>query len=174
MSKKNQGIDCLYKEFLSVLEKKYTDYDLIIEAYNVAYEYHDGQKRKSGEPYIIHPISTAIILANLEVDQATVIAGLLHDTLEDTDISEELIREKFGEQVLFLVKGVTKLATSSKKDRKINSYRNMLNCMAEDLRVLIIKLADRLHNLRTLNFQSREKQIAIAQETLDIINNTVN
>jgi len=132
---------------------------------------HDGQYRVSEEPYIVHPIEVACILANLQADADTICAALLHDILEDTDTTPEQIREKFGEDVLTLVNGVTKLSKysfSSREERQAENFRKMFLAMAEDIRVIFLKLADRLHNMRTLNYMSPPKQKEIAQETLEI------
>ena len=150
------------------------DTSLIEKAYRVAYQAHEGQVRKSGEPYIIHPLSVAIILATLELDKETIAAGLLHDVLEDT-----VMRQEFGEEVVLLVDGVTKLQhlhftdhTADPKERsaerlemQAENLRKMFLAMAKDIRVIMIKLADRLHNMRTLKYQSKEAQLRIARET---------
>lgn len=144
---------------------------MIEEAYEFAREMHEGQYRKSGEPYIIHPVNVAIILADLGMDDNAIAAGLLHDVVEDTDCSSLDLERKFNEEVAFLVEGVTKLdkiQCHSKEERQLESYRKMFIAMAQDIRVIIIKLADRLHNMRTMSFQSPEKQKRIAQETLEI------
>lgn len=151
------------------------DMQLLNRAYQVASEAHEPQRRKSGEPYIIHPLSVALILAELHLDKETIAAALLHDTIEDTEISAEQIQQEFGSEVLFLVEGVTKLRKTiqaemeqDKQQRKEASLRKLLLATVEDVRVVIIKLADRLHNMRTLEFQRREKQIEIAEETMEI------
>ena len=144
---------------------------LIEEAYEFAREMHEGQYRKSGEPYIIHPVNVAIVLADLGMDDNAIAAGLLHDVVEDTDCSSLDLERKFNKEVAFLVEGVTKLdkiQCHSKEERQLESYRKMFVAMAQDIRVIIIKLADRLHNMRTMSFQSPEKQKRIAQETLEI------
>ena len=146
-------------------------HNMIEEAYEFAREMHEGQYRKSGEPYIIHPVNVAIILADLGLDDNAIAAGLLHDVVEDTDCSSLDLERKFNEEVAFLVEGVTKLdkiQCHSKEERQLESYRKMFIAMAQDVRVIIIKLADRLHNMRTMSFQSPEKQKRIAQETLEI------
>lgn len=144
---------------------------LIEEAYEYAKMLHEGQYRKSGEPYIIHPVSVAIILADLGMDDNAIVAGLLHDVVEDTDCSSLDLERKFNKEVAFLVEGVTKLdkiTCHSKEERQLESYRKMFIAMAQDIRVIIIKLADRVHNMRTMSFQSPEKQKSIARETLEI------
>ena len=145
--------------------------ELIKKAYDYASKYHDGQFRKSGEPYMIHPLNVAYILAELEVDDATICAALLHDVVEDTTVTDEKLREDFGEEIAEMVAGVTKLGTlryTSKEEEQVENYRKMFLAMGKDIRVIIIKLADRLHNMRTLKYLSRERQIANAKETQDL------
>ncbi|MBQ7832000.1 MAG: bifunctional (p)ppGpp synthetase/guanosine-3',5'-bis(diphosphate) 3'-pyrophosphohydrolase [Lachnospiraceae bacterium] len=149
------------------------DFSLIEKAYNVAYEAHKEQKRKSGEPYIIHPLYVAIILADLEMDKETIAAGILHDVVEDTIMTYEELKDMFGEDVANLVDGVTKLgrlefAGGDKLEEQAENLRKMFLAMAKDIRVIMIKLADRLHNMRTLKHMSPEKQQEKARETLDI------
>ena len=143
----------------------------IEKAYEFAKEAHKGQQRKSGQEYIVHPLETSKILADLHVDEITILAGLLHDVVEDTEIPLEKIEEIFGQDVAQLVDGVTKLSRiefKSKEEQQVESLRKMFLAMAKDIRVIIIKLADRLHNMRTLRHQSPEKQKEIAEETLEI------
>ena len=147
------------------------DIDLIERASRFAREQHEGQLRKSGEPYIIHPYEVALILAKLEADPKTVAAGLLHDVLEDTEVTAEELEALFGKDVVRIVEGVTKvgkLSFSSKQERQAENFRRMFLAMAEDPRVIVVKLADRLHNMRTLHHMTADKQREIAQETLDI------
>ncbi len=155
------------------------DISLIEKAYKVAYDAHKDQVRKSGEPYIIHPLCVAIILADLELDKETIAAGLMHDVVEDTIMTEEEIEREFGSDVVLLVDGVTKLQqlqltgdnegkTPDKLEIQAENLRKMFLAMAKDIRVILIKLADRLHNMRTLNHMPPEKQQRIARETLDI------
>jgi len=145
---------------------------LIKKAYELADSCHEGQLRKSGEPYICHPLCVAIILAELELDKETIIAGILHDVIEDTACSPEEIRKEFGEEVLLLVDGVTKLTqlqySKDKVDVQAENLRKMFLAMAKDIRVILIKLADRLHNMRTMEYQSPPKQIEKSRETMDI------
>ena len=157
-----------------ILEKQgreQTDIDKIKEAFDFATSQHEGQYRASEEPYIIHPTEVAKILADFKADTPTIVAALLHDVLEDTDVSAEEIENRFGKDVLKLVNGVTKLGKlefKSKEDRQAENFRKMFISMAEDVRVILLKLADRLHNMRTLNHMPQNKQKRIAQETLEI------
>lgn len=166
--------DRLYDVLIARIRKYHpsTDVTMIEKAYRLATEAHGNQCRKSGEPYIIHPLWVAIILADLEMDKETIAAGLLHDVVEDTQISEKEIAEEFGDEVALLVDGVTKLGrlsySSDKLDVQAENLRKMFLAMAKDIRVIIIKLADRLHNLRTLQFMKPEKQREKARETMDI------
>nr|WP_072514233.1 bifunctional (p)ppGpp synthetase/guanosine-3',5'-bis(diphosphate) 3'-pyrophosphohydrolase [Ndongobacter massiliensis] len=147
------------------------DVALIRRAYQYAEEAHAGQKRNSGEPYITHPLNVAMILTELHMDDATICAALLHDVLEDTPITYEEMARDFGEEIATLVDGVTKLKqiqSKSKVDNRVDNYRKMVMAMANDIRVIIVKLADRLHNLRTLDYKTREKQIEKAKETIEI------
>jgi GTP pyrophosphokinase len=158
-------VDAVYKN------NPNADIEFLEEVYRFAEDLHKDQYRKSGEAYIIHPLSVAIILAELGMDETAVAAGLLHDVVEDTSCKRSGIADHFGEDVAFIVNGVTKLSKlecNSKEERQLESYRKMFLSMAEDVRVVMIKLADRLHNMRTLRFQKEEKQRAIAQETLEI------
>lgn len=149
-----------------------TDISLIKKAYELADSCHKGQLRKSGEPYICHPLCVAIILAELELDKETIIAGILHDVIEDTACSPEELRKEFGEEVELLVDGVTKLTqlqySKDKVDVQAENLRKMFLAMAKDIRVILIKLADRLHNMRTMEYQSPPKQIEKSRETMDI------
>ncbi len=164
----------LYKELINKILTYHpsTDISMIEKAYKVASKAHEGQKRKSGEPYIMHPLCVAIILAELELDKETIVAGILHDVVEDTIMTSEEIAEEFSEEVAFLVDGVTKLTqlklTTDKIEVQAENLRKMFLSMAKDIRVILIKLADRLHNLRTLQYQTPEKQIEKARETMDI------
>ena len=183
-TKEFESPEQLYDELIASVRKYHpsADISLIEKAYKVAYEAHKGQVRKSGEPYIIHPLCVGIILAELELDKETIVAGLLHDVLEDTTMTPQEIAEEFSEEVLLLVDGVTKLQhlhlTDNNPDPKDKSaerlemqaenLRKMFLAMAKDIRVIMIKHADRLHNMRTLKYQSKEGQIRIARETQEI------
>ena len=164
----------LYDKLIKEIRKYHPSTDLtdIEKAYNVARKAHEGQFRKSGEPYIIHPICVAIILAELELDKETIIAGLLHDVVEDTVMTSEDVAKEFGDEVALLVDGVTKLTQLSYEHDKIEvqaeNLRKMFLAMAKDIRVIMIKLADRLHNMRTMQYQSPAKQIEKSRETMEI------
>ncbi len=149
-----------------------TDISMIEKAYHIASEAHKDQKRKSGEPYIIHPLCVAIILAELEMDKETIVAGILHDVVEDTVMTADEIAREFSPEVALLVEGVTKLTklnfSQDKLELQAENLRKMFLAMAKDIRVIIIKLADRLHNLRTMQYQSPQKQIEKSRETMDI------
>lgn len=166
--------DILYNELIESVRKYHpsTDISLIEKAYNIAKNAHNGQVRKSGEPYIIHPLCVAIILAELELDKETIVSGLLHDVVEDTVMTSEEITTEFSEEVALLVDGVTKLGQLSysmdKVEVQAENLRKMFLAMAKDIRVILIKLADRLHNMRTLRYMRPEKQLEIARETMDI------
>jgi len=147
------------------------DLDLVRRAYAFTQEVHGGQRRMSGEPYHVHPLAVAGLLVDFKMDVTTVTAGLLHDVLEDTATTKEVLGERFGADIAELVDGVTKigkLAFGSREERQAENFRKMLVAMARDIRVLMIKLADRLHNMRTLHYLAADKQRKIAQETLDI------
>lgn len=149
-----------------------TDITMIEKAYHMADRMHAGQKRKSGEPYIIHPLCVAIILAELELDKETIVAGILHDVIEDTECTEEDLTREFNSEIALLVDGVTKLTQlsfeSDKVELQAENLRKMFLAMAKDIRVIMIKLADRLHNMRTMQYQSPEKQQEKSRETMEI------
>lgn len=166
--------EALYKELLREISGYHpsNDMTMIEKAYQTASLAHTGQTRKSGEPYIIHPLCVAIILSKLKMDKETIEAALLHDVVEDTGMTNEELADIFGEDVAQLVDGVTKLTRLPKEydveEVQAANLRKMFLAMAKDIRVIIIKLADRLHNLRTLQYQPPEKQIKIARETIEI------
>ena len=153
-------------------KKRWADTKLIVKAYNYAKEKHGTQCRKSGEPYIIHPVQVAYILADIGLDEATICAALLHDVVEDTEVTHEDLVRDFGEEIATMVAGVTKLGElryqASTEERQVENYRKMFLAMGKDIRVIIIKLADRLHNLRTLKYLRRDRQIANAKETMEL------
>jgi GTP pyrophosphokinase len=147
------------------------DLDLIRRAYHYALNAHEGQTRKSGEPYIHHPVAVSAVVAALKLDEASLCAALLHDTVEDTDATLEDLEEKFGEEIAALVDGVTKLGSfkfSTREEHQAENFRKMLVAMSKDIRVLLVKLADRAHNMRTLKHMKEEKRQRIARETMDI------
>lgn len=166
--------DELYNSLIECIRKYHpsANTDIIEKAYRCADKAHDGQLRKSGEPYIIHPLSVALILADLEMDKETIVAGMLHDVVEDTVMTLDEIKAEFGEEVATLVDGVTKLGqlnySSDKVEVQAENLRKMFLAMAKDIRVIIIKLADRLHNMRTLQFMTPSKQKEKAKETMEI------
>ena len=166
--------EVLYARLVETMHKyrPATDLSVIEKAYRVADEAHRGQLRKSGEPYIIHPLCVAIILGELELDKETIVAGILHDVIEDTAMTAEEMTEEFGEEVTLLVDGVTKLTqlnySTDKIEIQAENLRKMFLAMAKDIRVILIKLADRLHNMRTMEYQTPAKQISKSRETLEI------
>ena len=166
--------EVLYDQLISTIRKYHpsSDISMIEKAYAIAKEAHKDQKRKSGEPYIIHPLCVAIILAELELDKETIVGGILHDVVEDTIMTTEEIAKEFSDEIALLVDGVTKLTQLDLSQDKIEiqaeNLRKMFLAMAKDIRVILIKLADRLHNLRTLQYQPPHKQIEKSRETMDI------
>ena len=160
-------------EFMEYIHTYLTDdeCDQVLKAFELANKAHEGQFRASGEPYIMHPLAVADILAHLQIDHITLMAALMHDVVEDTSYSKEDLEEMFGSEVAFLVDGVTKLNQfqyETKEDRQMENYRKMILAMAKDVRVVVIKLGDRLHNMRTLKHMRSDKQKRIAKETLEI------
>ena len=151
---------------------KHSNIKLILKAYDFAKEHHEGQFRKSGEPYITHPVEVAYIVTTLELDDDAICAALLHDIVEDTDVTREDIVREFGEGIADLVDGVTKLGKIAhfldKEEEQVENYRKFFMAMAKDIRVLMIKLADRLHNMRTLKHLSDERKYAIANRLRNI------
>ena len=160
-------------DLLNLLEGRLNDQQLkdIYNAYLLAAEAHDGQTRKSGEPYIFHPLATAKIVVEMSLDYQSIIAAILHDVLEDTNKTREDLVESFGEDVAKIVDGLSKLTSfesHSQAEKQAANFRKMLLAMVDDIRVILIKLADRLHNMRTLGAMPLEKKRRIARETLDI------
>ena len=166
--------EVLYEDLVKSIKKYHPSDDLsmVEKAYHIARDAHKDQKRKSGEPYIIHPLCVAIILADLELDKESIIAGILHDVVEDTVLTEEELAEIFGKEVALLVDGVTKLTqlswSADKVETQAENLKKMFLAMAKDIRVILIKLADRLHNMRTLQYMKPEKQKEKARETIEI------
>ena len=147
------------------------DIPMVEKAYIFSAKAHKGQTRLSGEPYLIHPLEVAYTLTKMNLDVPSVVSGLLHDTIEDSYVSKKEVELYFGKEIAELVDGVTKISKIQMKtseDSRVESYRKMILAMSKDIRVILVKLADRFHNMKTLNFLSRDKQIEIARETLDI------
>src|SRR6058998_361509 len=147
------------------------DEELLDKAYIFSAREHRGQIRSSGEPYLVHPINVAYILAEMRLDETSIAVGLLHDVLEDTLTTKETLQEMFGHDVADLVDGVTKISRYnfvSKEEQQAETFRKMLLAMVSDLRVVLVKLADRLHNMRTLQYLPDERQVSIAKETMEI------
>ncbi len=168
-----QSVDAKFQRLLATVHENRPgdDLEIIRKAWAFCLQQHEGQKRASGEPYIIHPLEVGQVLAELKMDSTAIAAGLLHDAVEDTDVTSAEIAKQFGEQVAHIVEGVTKLDKikfANREDHQAENIRKMLLAMVTDVRVVIIKLADRLHNMRTLEHLKPEKQQKIARETLDI------
>src|SRR5207245_1178205 len=162
-----------FEDILDKVDSYKPDFDeeLLQKAYIFSAREHRGQVRSSGEPYLVHPLNVAYILADLHLDETSISVGLLHDVLEDTLTTKEKLQETFGEDVAELVDGVTKIsryAYVSKEEQQAETFRKMLLAMVGDLRVVLVKLADRLHNMRTLEFLPEERQVSIAKETMEI------
>src|SRR3954466_7069818 len=147
------------------------DLAIVKKAYDYSLKHHDGQTRASGEPYLVHPLEVALVLAEMKMDPVAVASGLLHDSVEDTSVTIADIRKEFGEQVAHIVEGVTKISKidfATREEQQAENLRKMMLAMVDDIRVVLIKLADRLHNMRTLEHLDPERQQKIARETLDI------
>src|SRR5271165_1663626 len=147
------------------------DLELVRKAYEFSQKQHSGQQRASGEPYLVHPLEVALVLAEMKMDAVAVAAGLLHDSVEDTSVTIVDIRKEFGEQVAHIVEGVTKISKidfATREEQQAENLRKMMLAMVDDIRVILIKLADRLHNMRTLEHLQPERQHKIAEETLEI------
>ena len=151
---------------------KFLNPENLTKAYEFAVKAHKDQKRRSGDPYVIHPVAVANILSDLRLDSATIVTGLLHDTIEDTNATYDLVLKEFGKEVADLVDGVTKISAlenKAKENSKAENFRKLILATSKDIRVLLVKLADRLHNMRTIKaFDSIEKQKRIAKETMEI------
>src|SRR5581483_5025091 len=162
-----------FRELLRIMRanRPGDDLELVRKAYDFSQRIHSGQTRASGEPYLVHPLSVALVLADMKMDPVAVAAGLLHDSVEDTSVTVVDIRKEFGEQVAHIVEGVTKISQidfASREEQQAENLRKMMLAMVDDIRVILIKLADRLHNMRTLEHLNPERQQKIAQETLEI------
>ena len=171
----NTSVELMYNELKEQAAELFSEKDAAVvdKAFNVARERHNGQRRSSGEPYIIHPVAVAKIVLDYGMDYQSVAAAMLHDTVEDTDLTLEEVKKDFGTEIAALVDGLTKLGKvpldiKDKEEQQAENVRKMLLAMSEDIRVIIIKLADRLHNIRTLNFVAPQKRRDKALETLEI------
>src|SRR5579863_1425179 len=162
-----------FRELMRTMRANRPNDDLTIvkKAYDYSLKHHEGQSRASGEPYLVHPLEVALVLAEMKMDPIAVAAGLLHDSVEDTSVTVVDIRKEFGEQVAHIVEGVTKISQidfATKEEQQAENLRKMMLAMVDDIRVILIKLADRLHNMRTLEHLSPDRRQKIARETLDI------
>src|ERR1700746_1355715 len=162
-----------FRELMKRIQENRPQDDLTIvkKAYDYSLKNHEGQSRASGEPYLVHPLEVALVRAEMKMDPGAVAAGLLHDSVEDTSVTIVDIRKEFGEQVAHIVEGVTKISQidfSSREEKQSRTLRKMMLAMVDDIRVVLIKLADRLHNMRTLEHLPEERQQKIARATLDI------
>src|SRR5947208_12818218 len=163
----------LVDELIEAVEayKPEVDRELLARAFSFAAKAHEGQQRRSGEEFILHPFGVAKICAELHLDEQTIAAALLHDVVEDTDVELTDVQAEFGEEVARLVEGVTKLTRisfQSREQAEAENYRKMIMAMAQDVRVILIKLADRLHNMRTIEYLGKQKQVQKAKETLEV------
>ncbi len=169
----NSGLAGKFKQLLAKVaaNRPQDDLEIIRKAYDFSLKHHDGQVRASGEPYLIHPLEVSLVLADMKLDSTAIAAGLLHDAIEDTPVTDEDVRREFGEHVAHIVEGVTKIDRidfASREERQAENVRKMVLAMVDDIRVVLIKLADRLHNMRTLKHLPQERQQHIARETLEI------
>ena len=170
---KNVNTDLMYKDLIKKIKSYNPDVDetLLDKAYLTSKKYHKDQYRKTGEPFIIHPLEVARILADIELDQVSIAAAILHDVIEDTQYSLEMAKKDFGQQIANIINGVTKLdkiVFDSKEEQQVNNIRKMIIAMSEDVRIILVKLADRLHNMRTLYSLDKEKREKNSIETLEI------
>src|SRR5438045_7106465 len=169
----NPGLTAKFKQLQAKVaaNRPQDDLEIIRKAYDFSLKHHEGQSRASGEPYLVHPLEVALVLAEMKMDPVAIAAGLLHDSVEDTSVTIVDIRKEFGEQVAHIVEGVTKIskiAFTTREEQQAENIRKMMLAMVDDIRVVLIKLADRLHHMRTLEHLPPERQQKIAQETLDI------
>jgi GTP pyrophosphokinase len=169
----NPGLTAKFKQLLAKVaaNRPQDDLEIIRKAYEFSLKHHEGQSRASGEPYLIHPLEVSLVLADMKLDSTAIAAGLLHDAIEDTPVTDEDVRREFGDQVAHIVEGVTKIDRidfASREERQAENVRKMVLAMVDDIRVVLIKLADRLHNMRTLKHLPEERRQHVARETLDI------
>src|SRR5256885_6585223 len=169
----NRGLTAKFKQLLAKVaeNRPQDDLEIIRKAYDFSLKHHQGQTRASGDPYLIHPLEVAMVLTDLKLDSTAIAAGLLHDAIEDTPVTDDDVRREFGDQVVHIVEGVTKIDKidlASREERQAENVRKMVLAMVDDIRVVLIKLADRLHNMRTLKHLPEERRLSVARETLDI------
>src|SRR5689334_9390155 len=162
-----------FRELMKRMQENrpHDDLSIVKKAYDFSLKHHEGQSRASGEPYLVHPLEVALVLAEMKMDPVAIAAGLLHDSVEDTSVTIVDIRKEFGEQVAHIVEGVTKISKiefATREEQQAENIRKMMLAMVDDIRVVLIKLADRLHNMRTLEHLDPERQHKIAEETLEI------
>ena len=171
--KEQKLLTAKFKELLAKVaeNRPKDDPEIIRKAYEFSLKHHQGQTRASGEPYLVHPLEVAVVLADMKLDSTAIAAGLLHDAIEDTEVTHEDVRREFGDQVVHIVEGVTKIDKidfASREERQAENVRKMVLAMVDDIRVVLVKLADRLHNMRTLEYLPEERRQNIAKETMDI------
>jgi len=170
---KHVDTDAIYRKLIAKIRayNPQLDVALLDKAYSIAKKHHENQYRKSGEPFVVHPLEVAGILADIELDQTSIIAALLHDLIEDTEFTYEKVKTEFGEKIANIINGVTKLdriVFSSREEKQVENLRKMIIAMSEDVRIIVVKLADRLHNMRTISPLSKEKRIFKSIETLEV------